>query len=50
MSLIPSFISFLISTLADLLTSELLYPFVGIWVAAYVIYLFIRLMKGGFKK
>lgn len=50
MNMIPSFITFLISTLADLLTSNLLFPFVGIWMAAYVIYIFIRLMKGGFRK
>lgn len=47
MNQIPSFITFLISTLADLLTSNLLFPFVGIWAAAYVIYLFLNLMKGG---
>lgn len=50
MSSIPSFITFLISTLADLLTSNLLFPFIGIWMSAYVIYLFLRLMKGGFKR
>lgn len=50
MSTIPNFITFLIYTLADLLTSDLLWPFVGIWAAAYVIYLFLRLMKGGIKR
>lgn len=50
MSSIPSFITFLISTLADLLTSDLLFPFLGIWMAAYVVYIFFRLMKGGFRK
>lgn len=50
MSTITNLISFLINTLASLLTSDLIFPFVGIWAAAYVIYLFIRLMKGGYKQ
>lgn len=45
MTQIPYFISYLITTLADLLTTDLIYPFVGIWVAAYVIYLFLSFFR-----
>lgn len=45
MSAIPSFISFLLTSLVDLLTSELLWPFVGVWVAGYVVYVFLSFFK-----
>lgn len=36
---IPECITFLIAKLVQLLSSDLLFPFVGVWLASYVIYL-----------
>jgi len=38
-------ITFLIDKLVQLLTSQILFPFVGIWAAAYIIYLVIQMVK-----
>lgn len=41
---IPECLTFLITKLVQLLSSEILFPFVGIWVAGYVIYLVFHMM------
>lgn len=41
---IPESIHFLVTELVTILSSEVVFPFVGIWIAAYVIYLVFHMM------
>ena len=45
MNNVPECINFLITKLVSILTSEICWPFVGIWVASYVIYLLFQMIK-----
>lgn len=42
---IPDCITFLINKLFQILSSSIVFPFVGIWLAVYTIYLLKRLIK-----
>lgn len=41
---IPDCITFLIAKLVQILSSSVIFPFVGIWIASYVIYMVLHLM------
>lgn len=42
---IPDCISFLVTQLVDILSSAPVFPFVGFWLASYVLYLIISLIR-----
>lgn len=42
---IPDCITFLVTKLIDLLSSAPIFPFVGIWVASFVLYLLFSILK-----
>ena len=41
---IPESITFVVARLVDIMSSSVVFPFVGIWIAAYVIHLVFKMM------